>query len=804
MEDLHAQHWFVERLSNPGGDAAAQTVFQLHNLFREFLRHQAQRVFERAALREMDVHAARLLEADGLIEEAIPLLLDAQQAREALRLILLAAPALVRQGRWRRLEDWSARLPASSRNDCWLSYWRGLARSSADPTGARELLRRAYATAQSSSARDIVCEVLIATAIVESIFLSYTQFDELDHWIPVIEGALAQDTDFAGVESNPQRRAEMELRARTAALAAIMYRRGDQAELQPHIARMLVLLKSDADVSVRVAAGTQLLSYASNFGNFTLMLRALPMVEYLSAQPGIAPRRQALCAYFIAWCHLNFPDLAKTQTSIARIENLAATSGLPRLRRFSAIIGFWSEMLQQRTDGMTRWLALLEEVMDPAVPYDAASASIMRALLHLCKAESRRALPHAREAVRLYDELGSPWHRLLARGVLARTCLECGNRSESEQWFESAEKLGCAMHMRVFALHRLQAHAWFARGQGDATAYRDSLIDLFDAAQEFDCHHAPRFFPQWMSTLCADALELEVCPEYVRRLVLEWNWSPPDPAQQHWPWTVCVRTLGAFEIQLRDGPLQFTRKPPARLLTVLKALIALGCVDVSEQQLVEAVWPDEEGDAGVNSLHVALTRLRRLLGCADAVHLSEGRVSLNRDLCWIDAFAFERVSSSVKEDHAAVLSPENLAATESACALYRGSFLPGDLDAPWALARRESLRNRVIRLVELLTTHYESRRNWKRAIALYRQGLEADPLFERFHQGLIRCYFYAGQRAEALSAYRQLRLTLSVVLGIEPSPRSEALYRKIYQQRQLAPEKSPSPDRRSVVSASFF
>jgi len=92
---------------------------------------------------------------------------------------------------------------------------------------------------------------------------------------------------------------------------------------------------------------------------------------------------------------------------------------------------------------------------------------------------------------------------------------------------------------------------------------------------------------------------------------------------------------------------------------------------------------------------------------------------------------------------------------------------------------RERLRSKLVDLVESLAHHFESQQNWECAAQYYQRGIEADVLFERFHAGLMRSYVGAGRKAEALSAYRRLRDTLSVVLGISPSTDTQALYRTI-------------------------
>lgn len=59
------------------------------------------------------------------------------------------------------------------------------------------------------------------------------------------------------------------------------------------------------------------------------------------------------------------------------------------------------------------------------------------------------------------------------------------------------------------------------------------------------------------------------------------------------------------------------------------------------------------------------------------------------------------------------------------------------------------------------------------------RGIEADDLVEVFYLGLMRCYRALGRPAEAMSTYRRLRQTLSVVLGITPSPAAEALAQEL-------------------------
>jgi DNA-binding SARP family transcriptional activator len=128
-----------------------------------------------------------------------------------------------------------------------------------------------------------------------------------------------------------------------------------------------------------------------------------------------------------------------------------------------------------------------------------------------------------------------------------------------------------------------------------------------------------------------------------------------------------------------------------------------------------------------------------------------------------------RDDGSESEDEA------GLSATAAAVALYRGNFLPADSGEPWTVKARARLRGKFVLLIETIAQPDEAAGHWEKALAYYLKGLEADDLVEAFHLGLMRCYRALGRPAEAMTTYRRLRQTLSVVLGITPSPAAEAL-----------------------------
>jgi LuxR family transcriptional regulator, maltose regulon positive regulatory protein len=271
----------------------------------------------------------------------------------------------------------------------------------------------------------------------------------------------------------------------------------------------------------------------------------------------------------------------------------------------------------------------------------------------------------------------------------------------------------------------------------------------------------------------AEALRMGVDRDYVTDVIRRLRIRPPLDAPEMWPWPVRIHALGRFEIECDGRTLEFSGKAPRRVLAVLKAIVAGGGKPVPSTRLIDTLWSDDEGDAGRKALEVCLVRLRRLLSHADAVVVRDEHISLNRELCWVDAWAFPDMVEAVEAGGETQKALARMG--QHALELYKGALLPSDEDDQAIIVARLKLRDQLARLVSTLGKEMEAAGNWDQALACYRRGIDADELAEEFYQGVMRCYAATGRSAEGLAVYRRLRQTLSVVLGLKPSARTEQL-----------------------------
>jgi DNA-binding SARP family transcriptional activator len=288
--------------------------------------------------------------------------------------------------------------------------------------------------------------------------------------------------------------------------------------------------------------------------------------------------------------------------------------------------------------------------------------------------------------------------------------------------------------------------------------------------------------------LCAVALESGIAVQEVSTAVLRRKMEPlVDRLHERWPWRIRIYTLGAFKL-VKDGQTkEFAGKAQRRPLDLLKVLIAYGGKSVDVNVVMDALWPDSQGDAAQKLFDTTLHRLRKLLA-DDAVTLVNQRVSLNPKMCWVDIWEFEQLATvpvrSEGPDDDGAEGRDIDAVIDRIFQLYGGDFLCFEEEQQWIFSPAEKFKGQFIRFVRMSGDLLEQQGKWSRAIEVYRRGIEVDNLSEDLYRALMESQRRGGSVADALETYRRCRHMLSVLLSIAPSERTTALYRQLTEQSQ--------------------
>jgi LuxR family maltose regulon positive regulatory protein len=764
LDDFYRRHLFTHRRS------ASEPIYWYHALFRDFLKTRAVTVLGRENCQAVIRRAAALLEAQAAFDDAFQLYAEAADWSAVTRLVEGCASDLLAKGRGQTLRDWISALPAEYLlSNHRLRFWFGTSLIPIDQVQAREQLELAFE--EFRSRRDIVGQLQTTSRVITTYYFEWSYFEPLERWIGILEELISGRPDYLAPE--------IEFDSYSSMLLAALYRRPGHPLLLASVERVLFFLGTDIDLNRRVTGAIYLFSYALLARDIDVGARTLALVQPLLHHVELSPLNQVWIQTRMGFYFYQVGRYEEACNALTHAEAIVERYGLKGLRSADRLIdSYWCTVLvgmrsfDLARDRYKRVVAFA----DPTRPMDRFHLHDPVCYLLSATGDLNQLEVHSRAAIEAANAVGMPYIQAMSRVLLCEVLAESGRHEELLAVSAEARQIvrGTCHEYYEAELDLIEAFSYLARGE--RTMGIDRLSSgLAGASRRRDLLHVLRHNHRILEKLGMEAIQCAVELTYVAELIRCFRVSPPDPAMDSWPWLVKIRTLGTFELYVNDQLVEFVGKAPKKLLSLLKALIANGGRQVPEERLIDALWPDEEADAARKSLDITVLRLRKLLGSADMIVVSDELIGLNPQLCWTDVWAFERRTAQTE----ATEGEAGISAAAAAVALYRGNFLPADTEQPWTVKARERLRARFVRLVESVAQADEAAGHWEKAMAHYLKGIEADDLVEAFHLGLMRCYRALGRPAEAMTTFRRLRQTLSVVLGIAPSPAAETLAREL-------------------------
>ena len=764
LEELNRSNYFTLKL------AQAPAVYQFHPLFREFLLRRAQESLTGAALSSLRQKAAALLEADGETADAVALLIAAQVWDEAARVMLAHAQEMLQQGRGRALEAWLRALPVSLREQTpWALYWLGMCRLAFNPLEARGHLEHAFRLFERGN--DVTGLFAAWASIIESFVYEWGDFAPLDQWIGVLDELLARHPVFP----SPQ----IEARVASGMFTAIMHRQPQRPDLPQWAERMRSIVLNASDVRTQMILGNQLVHYYNSWlGDLASTRLLIEAVRRPANAADVGPLAH------IAWCAM---EAGYYWYMAAHDECLrTASDGLETARQTGA--RFMNTLLLSHcligsltTGDFATAERLLKDAAALIMPggrrLDRAHYHFLVFLDAFYRKDSLHALTSAREAVAVCDAAGSPFCHSLFRLGLAHALFSRGQRREALKYLAEAQLIARRRRIPNVEFGCLYSAIFFALERGKRRLAIPLLRKMLESARGQGYVNRLFWTPEVMTRLFTTALEHGIEVEFVQGLIRKRKLAPTPEVMhlEHWPFPVRIYTLGRFSVLIEGKLLQSSGKAQRRPLELLMALVALGGRDVGEQQLTEALWPDAEGDAAHQACAAALHRLRKLLGCDQAISLQNNRFSLNSRYVWVDVWAFERGLAA--EQSSSDVTGSN--ASDKAMTLYQGPFLGKDVDLPCAIPLRERLRAKFLRYLIQRSQGLFEAGEFKPAITVLEKGLNAEPLAEDCYRNLMLCYQALDRRAEAIWVYQRCQKTLAATLGVSPAPAIVALYQTL-------------------------
>ncbi len=245
-----------------------------------------------------------------------------------------------------------------------------------------------------------------------------------------------------------------------------------------------------------------------------------------------------------------------------------------------------------------------------------------------------------------------------------------------------------------------------------------------------------------------------------------------------------IQMLGGFELRSGGHVISENTSRSYQMWNLLEYLIAHRRQEVSQAEIIEALWPDEGSDNPANALKNLVYRIRTALSAAgfpggrDMVRYANGTYCFNNALdCVVDAEEFERLCKLA--DHPEATPEQREKNLSQAAGLYKGDFLPRSRHEPWVVPIAAYYHNLYLRSVNKLAVLLTARRRYEEIVRVCEEALLVDPFEESLHEEIIRALLAQNKQKKAMEHYQYATDLFYRGMGVKPSENLRSLYREI-------------------------
>jgi LuxR family maltose regulon positive regulatory protein len=769
LDYLCRRNLFLTKLARP------QLTYEFHPLFREFLLTMADVMFSPLDLVQIKKDAALLLEAGGQIEEAMTLLQQIDDYPNLIRLLIDQAPALLAQGRHQTLERLLNTLPEEVlANTPWLLFWLGAARMPFDPVAGRPLFVQAF-DLFAEHGDDTAGIFLAWSGAVDAITYTFDSFKLHDEWLRRFDQLFGRYSTFPSPE--------IAGRVITSLLCIMTFRQPWHPDFDMWEERGLAAAAAVADIDLKTYIHLPLIMAAIFAGDLTKAELLIWCIRDAIRKDhcSLAVINLKCFEAFYCWMAGRFEEC---ESAVTKALELAESSGIKPLVPLIMCHGTAGMLSTGNLERAQEYLDKISAFLYRLGRWEQGFYYILKAWQGLLGHKPRLTLLNAEKSLQILLEVGMPQTIAHAYLAMGHGFHAMGEHQTAVEHINKAREICIKTKSTQTEFACWLAEADLAFDCGDNEHGVQSLAAALSLGRKHGYVNCLFWQPAMMARLCSKALEAGIEKKYVQELIQRRKLMPESPPLEieAWPWLIRIYTLGRFELVRYGKPVRFAGKAQQKPLALLKALISLGGRNVAESRLADALWPDADGDMQHQALATTLHRLRRLLHEKEAIEYQDSKLSLNVCYCWVDAWAFERLLSRAEKESRKNIRENRLLAVsdaDKALDLYHGDFLPHLNEEYWSIHMRERLKSRFLRGVLLQAHNLEQSGERKKAIERYQQALEVDPRVEEFYQRLMLCYNRMGRNAEAVAVYKRCQKNLDLMLKVEPSASTKAVYRTL-------------------------
>ncbi|MEA4815624.1 MAG: BTAD domain-containing putative transcriptional regulator [Lachnospiraceae bacterium] len=250
-----------------------------------------------------------------------------------------------------------------------------------------------------------------------------------------------------------------------------------------------------------------------------------------------------------------------------------------------------------------------------------------------------------------------------------------------------------------------------------------------------------------------------------------------------------INMLGEFSISYGDKTINDNSNRSKKIWTLLEYLIVFKNKRITQNDLIDLLWPEDESDNPANALKTLLFRARAVideLGLSGKTMITYqcGTYSFSRSIpLELDSEKFDSLLSlaeSAKDDD------EKIDLLTKATKVYKGDFLPKSSLEIWAVPIVTYFHSKYIKAVHNLISLLNTKKMFEEIISLCQQAVNIDSYDENLHYYLIKALADTGAQQRAIQHYNYTKNLFFSHFGVNLSPKFTAVYKEIIKTSKTA------------------
>ena len=250
-----------------------------------------------------------------------------------------------------------------------------------------------------------------------------------------------------------------------------------------------------------------------------------------------------------------------------------------------------------------------------------------------------------------------------------------------------------------------------------------------------------------------------------------------------------ISMFGDFRIQVGDNLIDDRISRSHKMWVLLAYLIIHRQRHISQEELIETLWPDEDNDNPANALKTLLYRTRATIASVigEEVQLilsQRSSYSWNLHLdCKIDAEEFDQLVTKAADR--TLPDEDRKAYYHDAITIYQHDFLPKLSDQMWIVPLSTYYHYLYLDTVFAYGELLQDAQEYARLVDLCNLAIQIEPFEEKLYIMLIKGFLSLGNTTAAVSTYEKATDLLYKNLGVRPSDSLRELYQDIMKENKI-------------------